>query len=83
MIGHNEVTSIREMAQIIAEAGNVSLKINEPTEEDLKRFNPMDNSSLNDEKIKSIGYRESFSVREGLAHTVSILADLIRSKELE
>lgn len=82
-IGHNEVTSIREMAQIIAEAGNVSLKINEPTEEDLKRFNPMDNSSLNDEKIKSIGYRESFSVREGLAHTVSILADLIRSKELE
>ena len=54
-IGHNEVTSIREMAQILAEAGNVSLKINEPTEKDLKQFNPMDNSSLDNNKIKAIG----------------------------
>lgn len=76
-IGHDEVTSIREMAQILAEAGNVNLKINEPTEEDLKQFNPMDNSSLNNEKIKAIGYRDSFSVREGLFHTVKILEDLL------
>lgn len=76
-IGHDEVTSIREMAQIIAEAGNVSLKINDPTEEDLKHFNPMDNSSLNNEKIKKIGYSDCFSVREGLTHTVTILSDLI------
>lgn len=76
-IGHDEITSIREMAQIMAEAGNVSLKINEPTEKDLMQFNPMDNSSLNNEKIKAIGYKDSFSVREGLAHTVTILTDLI------
>lgn len=76
-IGHDEVTSIREMAQIIAEAGNVSLKISDPTEEDLKQFNPMDNSVLNNEKIKERGYRDSFSVREGLYHTVKILADLL------
>lgn len=75
-IGHDEVTSIREMAQILAEAGNVSLKINEPTEADLKQFNPMDNSSLNNEKIKAIGYKDTFSVREGLAHTVEILKAL-------
>lgn len=75
-IGHDEITSIREMAQIMAEAGNVSLKINEPTKEDLMQFNPMDNSSLNNEKIKAIGYKDSFSVREGLAHTVNVLKDL-------
>lgn len=75
-IGHDEVTSIREMAQIIAEAGNVILKIKEPTEDDLKQFNPMNNSSLNNEKIKAIGYRDSFSVQEGLMHTVEILKEL-------
>lgn len=76
-IGHDEVTSIREMAQILAEAGNVNLKIKEPTEDDLKQFNPMNNSSLNNEKIKSIGYTDTFSVREGLTHTVEILKELI------
>ena len=75
-IGHDEVTSIREMAQIIAEAGNVILKIKQPTEDDLKQFNPMNNSSLNNEKIKAIGYRDSFSVQEGLMHTVEILKEL-------
>ena len=78
-IGHDEITSIREMAQIIAEAGKVNLKINEPTEKDLQQFNPMDNSSLNNEKIKAIGYRDSFSVREGLVHTINILSDLLCS----
>lgn len=72
-IGHDEVTSIREMAQILAEAGNVELRINDPTNENLRQFNPMDNSSLNDEKIKAIGYKDTFSVREGLTHTVEIL----------
>ncbi len=75
-IGHDEVTSIREMAQILAEAGNVSLKIKEPTDYELRQFNPMDNSSLNNDKIKSIGYKDSFTVREGLTHTVKILKDL-------
>ena len=75
-IGHDEVTSIRDMARILSEAGNVPLKINDPTEEDLKQFNPMDNSSLNDEKIKAIGYNDTFSVREGLTHTVEILKKL-------
>ena len=76
-IGHDEVTSIRQMAQILAKAGNVSLKINEPTEEDLKQFNPMDNSSLNNDKLKAIGYKDTFSVYEGLTHTVQILKNVI------
>ncbi len=76
-IGHSEVTSIREMAGIIARAGNVDLKLNEPTEEELKQFNPMNNSSLNIEKIKAIGYSDCFNVKEGLEHTVRILHDII------
>lgn len=75
-IGHDEVTSIREMAKMLAEAGSVELKIQEPTEADLKQFNPMDNSSLNNDKIKGIGYRDCFTVQEGLEHTVAILKEL-------
>ena len=36
-IGHDEITSIREMAQKMAEAGNVKLKTREPSEEDSAR----------------------------------------------
>ena len=72
-IGHDEITSIRDMVQILADVGKVDFKINAATEEDLKRFNPMDNSSLLNDKIKSIGYSDTFSVHEGLTHTVRIL----------
>lgn len=75
-IGNDSVTSIREMAQIYAEAGNVELEIAEPTEEEKKAFNPMNNSALKNDKIKALGYRDSFSVREGLTHTVQILKEI-------
>jgi len=75
-IGHNEITSIIEMAEILAAAGGVNLTASAPTEADLKQFCPMDNSSLNIEKIKAIGYSDTFSVNEGLTHTVKILKEL-------
>lgn len=78
-IGHNEITSIRQMAKILAAAGNVNLKINEPTEYDLKQFNPMDNSSLDNNKIKAIGYSDCFTVAEGLEHTVKIIKEIYGS----
>ena len=74
-IGTEDVTSIREMAQILAKAGGVELKIKEPTKEEKRVFNPMNNSSLNMRKISEIGYIESFTAREGLEHTVLILRE--------
>lgn len=76
-IGHDEVTSIRRMAEILAAAGQVELKIKEPDEADLRHFNPMDNSSLENRKIKSLGYRDTFTIKEGLTHTVRILSDIM------
>lgn len=75
-IGHNEVTTIRRMSEIIAKAGNVKLHVAEPTEMELMQFNPMNNSALDNEKIKSIGYKDTFTVEEGLTHTVKIIKDL-------
>ena len=76
-IGHDEAISIRQMASILAEAGDVDLLAIELTEEELKRFNPMSNSSLDDSKIKALGYKDSFATREGLEHTVLILKELL------
>lgn len=75
-IGHDEITSIKKLAELYASAGNVKLICEEPTEKELKEFNPMNNSALNNEKIKSLGYVDTFSVREGVFHTVSILKEM-------
>ena len=74
-IGTKDVTSIREMARILAKAGDVELKIKEPNKEEKSAFNPMNNSSLDMRKISEIGYVESFTAREGLKHTVLILKE--------
>lgn len=76
-VGHDEVTTIKDMAQIYANAGGVELLAKAPTEEELKAFNPMMNSSLNNEKIKELGYRDTFSVLEGLTHTVQIIRECL------
>lgn len=75
-IGHDDMTSIRKMAEIYAQTGNVELSMAEPTETELKAFNPMQNSSLNNQKVKMLGYRDTFTVDEGLRHTVKILKEI-------
>lgn len=75
-IGHDDITSIRKMAEIYAQTGNVELSMAEPTETELKAFNPMQNSSLNNQKVKMLGYRDTFTVDEGLRHTVKILKEI-------
>lgn len=75
-IGHDEIITIREMAEIYAKAGNVELTIANPTETELKAFNPMNNSALDNRQIKSLGYKDSFPVDVGLSHTVQILKEI-------
>lgn len=75
-VGHDEITTIRDMARILAKAGNVELVVVEPTDIELKAFNPMNNSSLNNDRIKKLGYKDCFTVKEGLLHTVLIIKDI-------
>lgn len=75
-IGHDEVTTIREMATYLAKAGNIELRLEMATEEQKNAFNPMNNSSLNNNKVKALGYKDTFSVEEGLTHTVEILREI-------
>lgn len=76
-IGSGEIISIREMAEIFAKAGNVRLVTANPTEDEKKTFNPMINSSLDNSKVINMGYQYTFSLIEGLTHTVNILKELL------
>lgn len=71
-----EVITIKEMAEYLAEAGNVKLKRTKPSEGERQASNPMDNSALDFRKLYSLGFSAAFLAREGLAHTVEILKQL-------
>lgn len=79
-IGHSEIITIRDMATILAEAGGTELIATVPTEEEIKMFNPMSNSALDDKKIRELGYNSIFSTEEGLSHTVAILKEVLELK---
>lgn len=75
-VAHDEITTIRKMAQLYAKSGNVELVIEEPTDVEKKAFNPMNNSSLNNSKMKKLGYKDTFTTDEGLNHTVKIIKEI-------
>lgn len=76
-IGCEKTTSIKEMADIYAKAGNISVKRCVALDNEKKVFNPMENSALDNEKIKKLGYCETFTTEEGLIHTVQIIRETL------
>ena len=76
----NSVITIKEMAEILAEAGGGKLHREKANEQEKRGFNPMENSSLDSDKLQALGWKGSFSAQEGLSHTVAILRERIRAK---
>lgn len=74
----DSVISIKQMAEMLAKAGNVVLKQELPTEEEKKGFNPMSNSSLDASRLLSLGWRGCFDAEAGFGHTVQIIREMIR-----
>lgn len=73
-------TSIQEMAEIYAKAGNTSVKRCQALDNEKKVFNLMENSALDNEKIKKLGYFQSFTTEEGLIHTVQVIRETLETK---
>lgn len=69
----DSVITIRQLAELLAEAGNVALRTEIPTEAERKGFNPMSNSSLESGGLLAAGWKGMFGAKEGLEHTVRIL----------
>lgn len=73
----DSIVSIREMAGILSKSGGVRLRIEPPTEEDKKGFNPMSNSSLESTSLMGLGWRGCFDAERGFGHTVKILREIL------
>ncbi len=71
----NSIITIKQMAEVLAQAGGVLLRQTVADEEMKKQFNPMDNSSLNSDKLEMLGWSGCFNAKEGLFHTVQILQE--------
>lgn len=72
----NSIISIFQMASIIANCANVELQLDLPSHTEVAAFNPMNNSSLNSEKLESLGWNGIFDAQTGFAHTISTLQEL-------
>ena len=69
------IITIREMAELLAESGNVHLSIEAADDEEKKSFNPMTNSSLDSHNLTALGWKGIFKAEEGLSHTVKVLRE--------
>ena len=71
----DSIISIKQMAEILAKSAGVELRMELPTEEERKGFNPMSNSSLESTSLTGLGWRGCFNAEEGFGHTVEILKE--------
>lgn len=71
------VITIRRMAELFAETGNVRLIREKASETEKRGFNPMQNSSLDSTKLEKLGWEGCFDVRKGVEHTVRILEEVL------
>lgn len=72
----NSIIDIKDMAGILCEAANVKLKVELPTEEEKKGFNPMNNSSLMSDSLQSLGWKGCFDAKTGFSNTVKIIKEI-------
>ena len=64
------------MAELLAGAAGVELKLELPTEAEKKSFNPMSNSSLDSTGLEGLGWKGIFDAPAGFAETVEVLKDM-------
>ena len=73
----DSIVSIREMAELLAEAAGTRLIREQARKKKKKGFNPMSNSSLDSKSLLALGWKGMFDARRGFTHTVEILKELI------
>lgn len=69
----DSVITIREMAEMLAKAGEVPLRFELPNAAEKAAFNPMENSSLDATRLLALGWQCHFDAESGLRRTVQVL----------
>ncbi len=68
--------TIREIAQTLTTLYNKKIIFENPSDVELKSFNPVSQSVLNAEKIENLGWQAKYNIEEGLKRTVTILKEI-------
>ena len=76
----NSIISIKDLATILTESAGVELRMEVPTDDEKRGFNPMNNSSLDSSDLESLGWHGLFDAKRGLSHTVDILKEIIADR---
>lgn len=71
----SSVASIKDMAELLAKGAGAELVMDMPDDEEKRAFNPMQNSSLNSDKLINLGWQGLFDARTGFEHTVRIIRE--------
>lgn len=75
--------TVKQMAEFIAKAGNVELVANTAVNSEKKKFNPMNNSTLNAKKLTDLGWESRIEIDKGVMDTIEILKASINSSKKE
>lgn len=73
----DSIITIREMAEIIAKVAKKRVIFDLATKKETANFNPMQNASLNSEKLENLGWKGLFSSEQGFSDTINILKEVI------
>lgn len=71
----DSIISIRRMAELLSLEAGVDLVFSEASETEKKGFNPMQNSSLNSDRLEQLGWKGLFSAENGFSHTIRIIRE--------
>lgn len=71
----DSVVSIRDIAEAFAEAGNVKVVFENPSDVEKKSYNLMSNSALNAERLEALGWKAVFDLDRGVRATLKYGGD--------
>lgn len=78
----DSIMSILEISQLYAREAGIELEFDLPTESEKSVFNPMNNSSLNSEKLLALGWKGMFDGKMGTEHTIRILREMMNREKI-
>lgn len=75
--------SIRQVAQLLADAGDVPLESQSPCEQERRAFNAMDDSRLDASRLEALGWRAVVTPEQGFRRTVERLREKLLHERKE
>lgn len=73
---HNAIVSIREVAEVLAQKAGTDVEFCDPSDEEKKGYNFMENSALDARKLEKLGWCGMFDLSKGIERTISLLKSL-------